>query len=598
MRWLRPALAVLTMMLASATAAAETGELRPALEASARFSALDGTPLTEALPGVPFRIAVRLANRLGDDLPLGLTLAGWLRPVTRGAPACSEAARAYLATGQLPTDAVSLNGPILAVAEAGGGVTVVDPKLDLASANLLGATAFAAAPAALVADPFGRRFLALFPDEGRILAIEGFGAEVRVLAEDLQRPVAVLPTAHGDLWVHEAVPGVLSRRAPDGLVEALSEGVIAVVAGADPALVATVDSDGARLWDVRRAAVRLRLAAGSRPLAAVPVGSADRAPGLAVLDADGVLWIGWEDAPDTPVSLALPAAATRLAASPDGRWIVAFDPEAAGPALLIDLARSRVHQSVAAHAPIAEVAFAGQAVFLMLADQSSVGVVDLRAAAGEIAAPVRQVALGAARRNEAAGSGPFLVPLGPIGGVLGVHADSFTAFLIEEAATMGDAPPMTAVRLRGGEPVAVAAVDRSFREIEPGVFETAAILPAAGAYELVTTTGIGALSYCASVPGSAVTVAEDDTGTIRALPTAIGDIDVVRLEFRDASGAPVAGLSVSLLVTALASPWRAHVDLVTDPDGRTAALALPALEPLAIAAKAADGRRFHPLLLE
>jgi hypothetical protein len=186
------------------------------------------------------------------------------------------------------------------------------------------------------------------------------------------------------------------------------------------------------------------------------------------------------------------------------------------------------------------------------------------------------------------------VPLGPGAGVLALHADSATAFLIEETGMLGDAPPMTAVRLRGGVPLAAAALDRSFRQTAAGAFETVALLPGAGAWELVTTTGLGGAAQCAVLPGAAAGRAPETPGTIRVL----AEGGAVRLEFRDAEGSPAAGQEVELLLTALAAPWRADLSLVTDGAGRSAPIVLPGLRPLAVTAEAAQGGRFRPIVLE
>jgi hypothetical protein len=590
MRRLRT-LAAAGALLAAGAAGAE--DLRPALEATVRFAALDGRALAEVLPEAPFRITVTLDNRLGGALPPGLALAGWLRRVVPGDLSCGEAARAFLATGRLPTDAVPLNGPVLAVAAVGGGLTVADPDLDLASANLIGATTFPEAPAALLVDPGLRRFVAVLSEAGRVVAVEPFGAALHVIAEGLDHPTEAFAASDGAVWVLEGTGARRLLRVPqDGSPEELGTGVQGLAGAAD--LVVTWSAEEVRLREAETGATRIVQAAPD-VRAAVPVGAVAGVAALAWIGTDGTLSLAWADAPDSPLHLALPEPARRLEASPDGRWIVAYDPDG-GPAWLVDLARSRVHQSIAAEVPIAEAVFAGRSLFLLLADQSAVGVVDLAAAGANATAQVRRIALAPAAtapRTEHPGR-RFLVPLGSGAGVLALHADSATAFLVEEAGMLGDAPPMTAVRLRGGVPLAAAALDRSFRQTAPGEFETVALLPGAGAWELVTTTGLGGAAQCAALPGTVVGPAPETPGTISALTEG----NAVRLEFRDAEGSPAAGQEVKLLLTALSAPWRADLSLVTDAAGRSAPIILPDLRPLAVTAEAAQGRLFRPLFLE
>ena len=84
--------------------------------------------------------------------------------------------------------------------------------------------------------------------------------------------------------------------------------------------------------------------------------------------------------------------------------------------------------------------------------------------------------------------------------MLAVHADSYTGFVIDARNAVTGKPPMEAMRLRGGIPQIVRALDRSLRQIAPGRFVAAARLPREGEWEIVVSVGVGQLAFCAALP--------------------------------------------------------------------------------------------------
>ena len=223
--------------------------------------------------------------------------------------------------------------------------------------------------------------------------------------------------------------------------------------------------------------------------------------------------------------------------------------------------------AVALAGGLGAVAFAGDAAFLMAPDQSGVSVLDLGSVGPGIAPILREVRLGPKTpgRVDEDVSG-LLVSLDPSPQVLAVNAETYTGFVVDERSSMGDAPPMTAVRLRGGVPARVVVLDRSFNEVETGRFRTWTTLSEPGPHELVLTTGIGGMSVCFSFdagPGPGFTAAATQAprpldlqleGTARA-----GEPSLIRVALTDADGAAIAPLAPSLIVASLAFGWHRQI---------------------------------------
>lgn len=192
----------------------------------------------------------------------------------------------------------------------------------------------------------------------------------------------------------------------------------------------------------------------------------------------------------------------------------------------------------------------------------------------------------------------MLAALKPRSEVMAVHADSYTGFLLHPTSTIGDAPPMASVRLRGGRPAMVAVLDRGFRQTGPGRHQAGAILPAEGGFELVLSTGIGGMTLCHPVPTAAPEAgAAQDPGRMSARvgPAGPDGSRPVTLGFTDATGAALPPPPGLLSLAALEGGWTRRIAIGPQAD---AALDLPPLGPFVATLVAADGREYPPLLFE
>ena len=567
------------LLAVSGTEMACAEPLKAALSVTVAFEDASGRALTMIPPGEPFTIRARIANLAGTDPPAGLSLSGWLRPVSSRNLDCADAARAYRATNGLPTNAIDLNGTVIAVLSEDHGVTLADPDLNLASANLIAATTLGSAPAAMVADPAQRRFLVALPDEGVVKAIPALGGTTSTLAEGLDRPMAIIPGPKGSFWVQQArelrLIGGAGTRLAASRVHA-SE-TAPVLAAWGQGLIEVVRLDGEPL---------LSLAEPRGLRDALPLAEEGVFSGLVVLRGDH-LDLHYADAPDSPIAIPLASTPDKLAASPDGRWLLAWS-QTEGVVEIVDLVHGKVAQAVVAQPGISAVSFGRNSAYLMLSDHSKLAAIDLASVQAGRLARLREIALGnptSARETES-----LLLPLPGDGGLMAIHPDTSTGFFIHDNPATGDAPPMTAVSLRGGIPLAAAALDRGFREIVTGIFETVAVVPDATPFELVATTGIGSLSFCLPLPGAASDLAKAGPGQISILPEDRG----FRLSLTTTDGHP-ARVEGAVTFTALMTGWRRSVTFRTGEDGLTTqSYVLPAVGPVSVSVAAASGLEFAP----
>lgn len=562
--------------------------LKEPLSAALRLTdPASGAALTQVQPGQPFLLELDFTAEFGR-VPADLAPLGWIRQRDPDDLPCGETAAAYRAAGRAALGSVDLNGIVLGVVARDGAVTVLDPQRALGTANLQAARRFDPAPVALAADPRAGAFLLALPGagpgRGQVVALDPYG-QTRVLAGGLQAPAALVPAASGGGWLLDARAVLRLGRDQPRRLELGARAIAgdAGTGGTRRLAVLTADrlavlrDDGSRLLD-SAAPDALDLAIG--PEAALWLGP----------DALHVLWL---DAPETRQAIPLPGHFDRLALSPEGRMAFLFAKDRSGFAVA-DLALGRVVQGAATDSPVAEIGFLPGTAVLRLADQSGVGVMDLRQIAPDTEAVVGHVALGPARPAGESAGAALLAPYLPEPVMLAIHADSYTGFLVDRRHAISGKPPMEALRLRGGVPQLARALDRGLRPEGEGRFVTTTRLPGPGMWELVVSTGIGQMAFCAAIPTPPVPAAAKVLpGRIHPEP---GDKGSIRLRFLAGDGRPASDLRGMVDLAAMAGNWRLRQPFATDAAGLTLqSYDLARHMPLVVTA---SGPGFAPLVLE
>ena len=538
--------------------------------------------------GTPVRLRVTLRDPATGRAPRGVDLLGWVRPTDPRNPTCAKAAQNFRTTRKVPMGAVDLNGILVASLNRDASLSVVDPKLNLFSSNLVAAHKLDAPPAAMAVDRRTMRAVFAQPTDGRILAARLTGPEREVLASDLPGVQSLAVASSGTVWAGDGQGG-LHRLAPDGRhLGRIDMGLGAVTATRQPDpdndVIGAYTAAGRALMADGATGHVLMQTAFSAPVSEVSF--LGEIGAIAVLRDAPQAELRYADAPDAALTIPLGAPFARIATGPDARIALAYTP---GDALvaIIDLALGQVVQSLALNAAtVSAVTFTDNAAFLLSHDGGFVGAIDLATVQLGKAAVLRQANLGV-RTTRPELPGQLLLPLLPSPQVLAIEPENQTGWLLDEVAASVEMPPMNSIRLRGGVPQRVHMVDRSFREETTGVFETVwAFAP--GEYELVLTTYGAQISTCVPfrVRGpverlSLVPVrleAEPDSLTPLA-----GAPQEIAFRVTDDDGAPVHIPQMTLLVPSMVSGWATQLVARADSDGvlRTTAT-LPHAGPYAV----------------
>ncbi len=461
-----------------------------------------GASLERAVAGVDFKVVLSFTEALQGKPATGLKPVTWVRRIAPGSTSCTNAAWIVRATGAIAPDDIALERSFLIAVGADATATsgtedrlrVLDLDHRLKSANQLSVTPLGGSILALLVHPTSPRAFVLRAGANDIVAVDLPWGGLRPVAEGFDRP-HLLATLGADLVVADRREGGrLQQLDPAGRVRAqavMGSPLRTLAKPADDTLLAVAADGSALLLGAAEKAAK-RFAPGSFP-GAVAAGG-----GLIVAAmAEGGLTVRWQDDPDRTVPLPLDFAADGLFVRDDGRYAVAWS-TTVPKAVVVDLARARVVATPAVPDIVHEAAGAGAALFLTHRSVPSVTVVDLAPLAAEASPVERRVRLPLPDRPV---TGPpnagRLVATPSTASVLAVRPGSNVAFAVAAGGGLSDAP-MSAVTIRGDLPKMIARFDRRLAETAPGRFEAPLRLPRGGTYEIVTTTGVGGTTACAS----------------------------------------------------------------------------------------------------
>jgi len=580
------ALAALALSLAAAApvAAAAAGDpayrqllTREGIEVELTIDPLaaPGTPLTE---DDSVRVRFRVTDGHTGQPLSSLYPAGWLDLLEARAETSSEDCRtrvgSFIGGGFLARAELDLNAYYVLALNQDPSISVVDPLFGFGGSKLL-TTVELPGPGgdwALSAD--GERLFVTLPDHDRVAVVETASWQVATTVPTGPGPVRIAAQPDGAyLWIGWSEGAGETARGGVTVVSATAMKAVAEFAtGAGPHDLAFSD-DGRYAYvtnrgagtvsviDVPGLAVAATVATGPAPVAVAysPLAGAafvaDEIAGtVSVIEGAG---------PEPAARIAVAPGLGRLRFAPDGR--LGFVPVPAGDAVyVLDAATRRVvHNAQVEPGPV-EIGFSDELAYVSHQGSDTVLMIPL-AAIGREGEPVPVIDFPGG--NNPPGKTPAPTPAAGI-----VQAPGAPAVLVANPLDRsiyyykeGMAAPMGHFSNYGRVPRAVMVVDRSLREVEPGVYETAVRLRRPGPYDLAFFLDAPRFIHCFEVD----IAADPDLAARRAgrravarplggpRPAAVGE--PVELAFRVAdseSGDPIIGLGdVRVLTMATASNW-------------------------------------------
>ncbi len=429
-----------------------------------------------------------------------LNPAAWLSRVGAGGAVpqtCSEKIREFLGGSIFSKADVDLNTFRVLALNEDATITVVDPLFGFGGTKLLALVPLASPGEDWVLSADGARLFVTQPKAGRVAVVDTatWRVAANLAVDGSPGRVELQPDGHY-LWVARE-GGVTVITADDGLptVAATIEtgsGGHDIVFSSDNRWAFVTNATGQTLSVID---IRSLKKTGELPLGTHPSALAYSSLSDAVYITDAakgeILVI---DATKHALAARIPAtpgvAAIRFA--PGDRFGFVLNPTG-NRVHILDAATNRLVQNAAVDGAPEQVAFSGDMAFIRRRDTPLVGMMPLK----EIGAEGKPVALAEFTGGEAAfgertalAEGMMAAPGESAVVVANPKDKAIYYYVVGMAAPMGNFGNYDRV------PRAVMVVDRSLREVAPGIYETSVTLPAAGPYDMVFFLNAPHIAHC------------------------------------------------------------------------------------------------------
>ena len=512
--------------------------------------------------GQDARVSFKITDTLTGNPLTGLYPGAWMDRTHRSeAPAdCKKKVEAFIGGSILSRPALDLNVYYVLALNEDATVSVVDPLFGFGSSKLL-TMVFLRSPGedwALSQD--GERLFVSMPDSNRVAVVDTASWKVLTEIETGPHPRRLGLQPDGQyLWAAgDSGVTVMDARELRKVAE------IATGAG-DHDLVFSDDSRFAFVTNEKGGTVSVLDVVKLAKLRDVPVGAKPvslawstqaKAAYVSSAGAGTIAAVNGE----SPKALAVIAAGPglgRIRFAPGGRLAFVVQPSE-NVVHIVDAASNRLVQTADVEADPDQVTFSDELAYVRHRGSETVLMIPLKTV-GEPGRPVPVVDFPGGQNPPGRSSKPT-----PADGI--VQAAGATAVLVANAEDKaiyfykeGMAAPMGHFQNYGKQPRAVLVVDRSLREVRPGVYETTAKMTGAGDYELAVFLDSPKMVQCFPVKlteDPALAASRKPLLDVRPMieKTEVGVGEDVAVQFRlsdPVSGEPKTGLSDVRVLTFL-----------------------------------------------
>jgi YVTN family beta-propeller protein len=514
--------------------------------------------VTDAATGTP------MSGRYPGAWMDRLTATGGSTAVEGGAAApvdCKKKVESFIGGSLLSRPEVDLNVYYVLALNEDATISVVDPLFGYGSSKLL-TMVFLKSPGedwALSGDA-GRLFVSM-PDSDRVAVVETGEWKVEKEIETGPKPRRVVLQPDGQyLWVttDSGVTVIDARRLAKVADIPTGKGGHDDLAVSDDNRFAFVTNEGegtVSVIDVAKLAELRRVATGAGPLS-IAWSTQAQAAYVAAGGAGTVVAVNGTAA-EPLARVEIGAGLGRIRFAPGGRLAFVVQP-GKNEVHLLDVASNRVVQTADVEAEPDQVTFSDELAYVRHRGSEIVLMIPLKTV-GEAGKPVPVVDFPGGQnppgRMPRATPADGIVQAPGAAAVLVANPDDKAIYYYKE----GMAAPMGHFQNYGKKPRAALVVDRSLREVRPGVYETIAKVSRAGSYEVALFLDSPKVVHCFPVK-----VAENPTLAAARKPrlgielltdkTTIGVGDDVAVRFKltePESGAPKKGLKDVRVLTFL-----------------------------------------------
>jgi DNA-binding beta-propeller fold protein YncE len=503
-----------------------------------------GNPVTNAYPGAWMD---SLAAKPGEEKPAD----------------CKKKVESFIGGSLLSRPALDLNVYYVLALNEDGTISVVDPLFGYGSSKLLNMVFLPSPGEDWALSPDGERLFVSMPDANRVAAVETTTWKVvtEMATGPHPRRVALQPDGQY-LWVatDSGVTALDARALRKAADIPTGQGGHDLAVSDDSRFVFVTNEAGGTVSviDVAKLARARDVAMGNVSARPVSIAWSTQARAAYVSNAgDGAIVAVNGESPKPVARIASTPGLGRIRFAPGGRLAFVVHPNQ-NAVHIVDAASNRLIQTADVEKDPDQVAFSDELAYVRHRGSETVLMIPLKTV-GEPGKPVAVVDFPGGQHP------PGRMAKGtPADGIVQSPGDAAVLVANPEDKAIyfykeGMAAPMGHFQNYGKQPRAVLVVDRSLREVRPGVYETTAKMTGAGDYDLALFLDSPKLVHCFPVK----LAADPALAAARRLPLTIepavekstvgvGEDVVVRFKVSDpAGGAPRTGLKDVRVLTFL-----------------------------------------------
>lgn len=520
-----------------------------------------------AKAGQPVTLAIRVRDPASGYPITGLTPAAWFVPDIGNGATCEEWVNRLAGSPVPPPGVADLNGYDIIQLAKDGSLAIIDPRLNLATANIRSLTRLSSLPAHWAINP-GGSILAMVPGDApsKIRLFEHSPIAVR---NEVEAGAGVVSLTAGEEDVLAGTAdGRLLRISPEGTVLGqipLGSGAVVLARGDDGGLVALAqDGHGLIAGDGGKSVKFAGVAGGARSVAYSTL-----ADGAYILSADGrSLSILHRDEPGRIFTLPLEAEASRIVSSQNGQWLAL--PAADGRSVaILDTRTGSVRWTIGAEDPVRDVLFSDS--FLYFTHARAGGVTRVVFDSDGDAPGIAMIAAGEAAATDREKSPMPLLVRVPGNGIIAASPERRVGFMVAED---GAQAAMSSLPLLAGDTAGLLLRYRGVHEVgHEGEYRADFVPEYGGRYLAVVRIDQPNLAHCRKVAFAGAA----DPALARPTAAAVGPSAVPRLmaaphvgdgEVRFAvEGVPDGTRLLNAVFMSETGTWHRFVDVFDDGKG-------------------------------
>lgn len=435
-------------------------------------------------PEKPARIAVSLRDPASGFAMGGVGMAAWIVP--DDGQNCEDWYARIGRVGELPGNVIPLVGFDILQVTQDNRLALVDPLLDLASANIRAVTTLPATIKAWSVAGDGQTLGIIDAASGTFSLIDPATGASRTVP--LPTRAHSLESDETAFWVGldngQLLP--IDVFGATGPIQSVGQAPVTVIAFPSATPVA-LSADGHARQSGSAASPAITFPGPVRGGAVSPLANS-----LFALSEAGTELYGADlDNPSAPITIPLAFAARRIAANPSGRWIALAD-QTGETIAVVDTQTMRVRWTITMPDPVIEMTFSDSFLYFMHRHQGGVTrvIFDPDGSAPGLAAIAAGVA---SDEPQTAGPLPRLVRI-PAGGVLVASNRERRAYIVSES---GAQAAMAMIPLRAGLTSGIAIRQRGMLPgTTRGTYTGRFTAPAAGSYKAIVRTDAPEILQC------------------------------------------------------------------------------------------------------